>query len=147
MMEKWISPRPLVIGLTEFRLPHNVSQWYANQVIRCSSFGEYHLVVSASGSKAGVGILVSTQLFPTAPPVVKAVEPGRILEFHSKILYESSCPTVKFVVFYGSNIQEERAVFEKKLTPYLAEATVLMGDFNAITRLQDTNIVSAKPLL
>ena len=81
MMEKWISLRPLVICLTEFRLPHNVSQWYANQVIRCSLFGEYHLVVSASGSKAGVGFLVSTQLFPTAAPVVKVVEPGRILEF------------------------------------------------------------------
>ena len=54
---------------------------------------------------------------------------------------------MKFVVFYGSNIQEERAVFEKKLTPYLSEVTVLMGDFNAISRLQDTIIVSAKSLL
>ena len=89
MMEKWISPRPLIIGLTEFRLPHNASQWYANRVIRCSSSGEYHLVVSASGSKAGVGFLMSTQLFPTAPPVVKVVEPGRILEFQAKISYES----------------------------------------------------------
>ena len=47
-------------------------------------------------------------------------------------------------MFYGSNIKEERPVFERKLTPYLSEATVLMGDFNAISRLQDTNIVSAK---
>ena len=117
MMEKWISPRPLVISLTEFSLPHNVTQWYVNRVIRCSSSGEYHLVVSASGSKAGAGFLVSTQLFPTAPPAVKVVEPGRILQFQSKISYEFSCPPVKCVVFYGSNIQEERAVFEEKLTP------------------------------
>ena len=81
MMEKWISPRPLIIGLTEFRLPHNVSQWYANRVICCSLSGEYHLVVSVSGSKAGVGFLVSTQLFPTAPPVVIVVVPGRISAF------------------------------------------------------------------
>ena len=54
---------------------------------------------------------------------------------------------MKFVVFYGSDIQEERAVFEKKLTPYLSEATILMDDFNVIWRLQDTNIVSAKSLL
>ena len=147
MMEKWISPRPLIIGLTEFRLPHNVSQWYANQVIRCSSSGEYHLVVSASGSKAGVGFLVSTQLFPTAPLVVNVVVPGHILELQSKILYGSSCPLVRFVVFYGSNVLEERQAFEDKLTPYLSEATVLMGDFNAISRLKDTNIVSAKSLL
>ena len=90
---------------------------------------------------------MSTQLFPTDPPVDEVVEPGRILEFQCKNLYESSCPSVKFVVFYGSNIQEERAEFEKKLTPYLAEATVLRGDFNAITRLQDTNIVLANSLL
>ena len=90
MMEKWISPRPLVIGLTNFHLAHNVSQWYANRVIRCSSSGVYHLVVSASGSKTGVGFLVPMQLFPTAPPAVKVMEPGRILEFPSKILYESS---------------------------------------------------------
>ena len=75
------------------------------------------------------------------------MEPGRTLEFQSKILYESSCPSVKFVVFYRSNIQEERAVFDKKLSPYLSEATVLMGDFNAISRLQDTNIVSNKSFL
>ena len=63
-------------------------------------------MVSASGSKAGVGFLVSTQLFPTPPPVFNVVEPGRILEFQSKISYEYSCPSVKFVVFYGSNIQD-----------------------------------------
>ena len=74
-------------------------------------------MVSASGSKVGVGFLVSTQSFPTPPPAVKVVEPGRILEFQSKISYESSCPSVKFVVFYGSNIQEERLVFEEKLIP------------------------------
>ena len=147
MNEKWISPRPLVIGFTEFRLPHNVSQWYANRVIRCSSSGEYHLVVSASGSKAGIDFLVSTQLFPTAPPEVNVVVPVRILEFQSKILYVSSCLSVKFIVFYGSNVLEERQAFEETLTPYLSDATVLMGDFNAITRLQDTNIVSAKSLL
>ena len=106
MMEKWISPRPLIIGLTEFCLPHNVSQWYANRVICCSSSGEYHIVVSASGSKAGVGFLVSTQLFPTGPPAAKVVEHGRILEFHSTISHKSSCPLVKFVVFYGSTIPE-----------------------------------------
>ena len=99
MMEKWISPRPLIIGLNEFRLPINVSQWYANRVIRCSSSGEDHLVVSESGSKAGVGFLVSTQLFPTAPPVVNVVVPVRIPEFQSKISYKSSCPLVRFVVF------------------------------------------------
>ena len=91
MMEKWICPRPLVIGLTEFRLPHNVSQWYANGVIRCSSSGEYHLVVSASGSRAGVGFLVSSQLFPTSPSDVKVVVTGRILELQSKILHVSNC--------------------------------------------------------
>ena len=83
MVDKWISPQPLVIGLTEFRLPHNACQWYANRVIRCTSSGEYHLVVSASGSKAGGGFLVSTQLFLAAPPKVKVVVPGRIAEFKS----------------------------------------------------------------
>ena len=147
MMEKWISPRPLVIGLTEFRLPHNVSQWYANRVIRCTSAGEYHLVVSASGSKGGVAFLVSTQLFPSSPPEVKVVMPGRILEFQSKMSHEPKSPSVKFVVFYGSNLAEERQVFEEKLAPYLSDFTVLMGDFNAITRLQDTNAVSAKAMM
>ena len=104
-------------------------------------------MVSASGSKAGVGLLVSTQLFSTPPPVVKVMDPGRILDFQSKISYGSSCPSVKFFVFYGSTIQEERLAFEEKLTPYLSQATVLMGDFNAISRLQDRNIVSAKSLL
>ena len=61
---------------------------------------------------------------------MKVVEPGRILELQPKILYDSSCPSVKFVVFYGSNIQEERVLFEEKLASYLSEATVLMGDFN-----------------
>ena len=75
------------------------------------------------------------------------VIPGRILEFQSKISYGSNCPSVRFVVFYGSNVLEERLAFEDKLTPYMPEATVLMGDFNAISRLQDTNIVSAKSLL
>ena len=104
-------------------------------------------MVSASGSKAGVGFLASTQLFPTGPPAVKGVEPGRILEFQCKILYESSCPLGKFVVLSSSNIQEEILVFEENLTPDLLEATVLMGDFNAISRLQGTNIVPAKSLL
>ena len=38
-------------------------------------------------------------------------------------------------------------MFEEKFTPYLSEAPVVMRDFNAISRLQDTNIVSAKSLL
>ena len=50
-------------------------------------------------------------------------------------------------MFYGSNILEEREAFEDKSTRYLSEATVLMGDFKAITRLQDTNIVSATSML
>ena len=118
-------------------------------MIRCTSLGEYHLklVVSASGSKAGVGFLVSTQLFARSPLEVKVVVPGRILELQSKILYVSNCPSLKFAVFHGSNVLEDRQVFEEKLTPYLLDATVLMGDFNAITRLPDTNIVSAKSLL
>ena len=104
-------------------------------------------MVSASGSKAGVGLLVSTQLFPTAPPVVNVVVPGRIQEVQSKVSYRSSCPSLRFVMFHGFNFLEERLVFKETLTPYLSEATVLMGDFNAISRLQDTNIVSAKSLL
>ena len=104
-------------------------------------------MVSASGSKAGVGFLVSRQLFPTVPPVLNVVVPGHTLEFQFKISYGSSCPSVRFVVCYSSNMLEERLVFEEKLTPYLSEATVLMGDFNAISRLQDTNIVSAESLL
>ena len=116
MMGKWISPGPLVNGLTEFPLPHNVSQWYANRAICCSSSGEYHLVVSVSGSKAGFGFLVSNQLFPTASPEVKVVVHGRILDFQSKISYVSNCPSVRLVVFYGSNVLEERQAFEDKLT-------------------------------
>ena len=104
-------------------------------------------MVSASGSKAGVGFLVSTQLFPTAPPDMKVVVPGRILEFQSKISYASKCVSGKFVVFYGSNVLDERQAFVERVIPYLSDATVLMGDFNAITRLQDTKIVSAKSLL
>ena len=73
--------------------------------------------------------------------------PGRILEFQSKISHEAKSPTVKFVVLYGSNLVEERQVFEEKLAPYLSDFTVLMGDFNAITRLQDTNAVSAKAMM
>ena len=147
MMGKWISPRTLIIGLTEFGLPHNVSEWYANRVIHCSSSGEYQLGVSASGSKAGVVFLASTQLFPTAPLEVNVVVPGRILEFQSKTLYVSNCPSVRFVVFYGSNVLEDQQPFEHNFTPYLSEATVLMGDFNAISRLQDMNIVSANSSL
>ena len=101
-------------------------------------------MVSASGSKAGVGFLVFTQLFPTAPPEVKVVVPGRILEFQSKISCVSNFLSVKFVVFYGSSILEERQAFDDKLTLYLSDATVLMVDFNANTRLHNMNIISAK---
>ena len=90
---------------------------------------------------------MSTQLISTAPPEVRVVVPGGILYFQSKILYASNYPSLRFVVFYGSHVVEERQAFEDNLTPYLSEASVLMGDFNAITILQDTNIVSAKSLL
>ena len=60
-----------------------------------------------------------------------------MISFHAKIHADPDFPPVRFVAIYGSSLAPDRMVLQQKLSPFLSEMSIFLGDFNAISRLDD----------
>lgn len=102
----------------------------------------YHLLFNSPDSKGGVGLLISSQITPSPPPLTVIV-PGRLIQVEVQPNPAPGFPPTSLCAFYGSNLRPERSSFAPHLQSLLAGNAVLMGDFNATTQSTDASTLSS----
>ena len=127
---------PLFIALSEFR-PQGPSPRFERLALQY----KYHLLFDAPDPTGGVGLLLSSQIFPHPPPLT-CIIPGRLIQVAVQLSPDPSFPPTSICSFYGSNQPQERATFTPHLQNLLAGNLVLMGDFNATTQPSDASTLT-----
>ena len=144
----WPQPRMLVVALTEIRLAKESSLWEYQRKIWKVTHGEWWFILSqeVTGKKWGVGMLVSSQITPgTKPPLMSKLIKGRLMTCELRLHHD--WPMITVAVCYGSSVKEERMVIEEEVSKIMDKPLLMGGDFNGITRIEESTATSRDNLL
>ena len=141
-MSKLYPELPRIVCLGEFK-PTGAPLYEYEWMATVTSRGQYHLLSSIDPiGRNGIALLVHQDLSPHGPPQCSVILPARIISFDAKIHSDPEIPPVSFVAIYGSCIKSDRVQIQNALTPLLDRPTLMFGDMNAISRLEDVCDVS-----
>jgi len=130
---------PKIISLCEFKptgAPFHEFEWLVTVMTR----GQYYLVASTDPlGRNGIALLIHQDLSPRGPPSFSVVLPSRILAFQAKIHSDPNIPPITFLAVYGSCLRPDRAQLQQALSPLLSGPSIIFGDLNAITRMEDAS--------
>ena len=133
---------PKIISLGEFKptgAPLHEFQWLA----KVGTSGQYQLLSSTDPDGInGVAFLIHQDLTPNGCPEITVHHAARVISFEAKIHSDPNIPPVRFVGIYGSSLARDRILLQQTLTPLLSDWSIIFGDFNAITRIDDATDVS-----
>ena len=133
---------PKVVALSEFK-PTGASLHEFHWMTQVASLGQYHLLPSIDPQgKNGVALLVHQDLCPNGPPQLIVAQEARVIAFSAKLHPDPAIPPVSFVAVYGSSIPHDRPGIQQSLTPFLQGMSIIFGDLNAITRMEDADGIS-----
>ena len=124
---------PHVLSLQEYR-PSSLST--TRDHVRVALYWGYHMLLSSPSSKEGVALLIHTSISPCEPtPTVHL--PGRLISTQVALHTDPLMPPVTVCSFYGPHTARERLQCEKVLAPLLQKCSIILGDYNGVTRSSD----------
>ena len=128
---------PKIVSLCEFK-PTGAPLFEFEWMVSVMSRGQYILIASTDPQgKNGIALLVHQDLSPKGPPSFSVVLPARILTFQAKIHPDPHIPAVNFIGVYGSCIKQDRDAIAQALSPFMDGLSIIFGDLNAISRVED----------
>ena len=124
---------PHVLSLQEYR-PSSLST--TRDHMRVALYWGYHMLLSSPSSKEGVALLIHTSISPGKPtPTVHL--PGRLISTQVALHTDPLMPPVTVCSFYRPHTARERLQCEKVLAPLLQKCSIILGDYNGVTRSSD----------
>ena len=124
---------PHVLSLQEYR-PSSLST--TRDHVRVALYWGYHMLLSSPSSKEGVALLIHTSISPGKPtPTVHL--PGRLISTQVALHTDPLMPPVTVCSFYGPHTARERLQCEKVLASLLQKCSIILGDYNGVTRSSD----------
>ena len=121
---------PHVLSLHEYR-PCSLSTNSDHE--RVALYWGYHMLLSSPSSKMGVALLIHTSISPgKSTPTVHL--PGRLISTKVALHTDPLMPPVTVCSFYGPHTARKRLQCEQVLAPLLQKCSIILGDYNAVTR-------------